>query len=84
MATEIRSGPGSQSPAPRACWDWETCVAHHLRTSSALVLFYHFGEFGAEFGPVSTLLGNFRGREKNPKSLKSENINIMFWHSCMK
>ena len=39
--------------------------------TSALVLFYHFGEFGAEFGPVSTLLGNFRGREKNPKSLKN-------------
>ena len=35
--------------------------------TSALVLFYHFGEFGAEFGPVSTLLGNFRGRDLHLK-----------------
>ena len=40
MATEIRSGPGSQSPAPRACWGWETCVAHHFRTSPLHLFFF--------------------------------------------
>ena len=57
---------------------WRCTWLSHF--TSALVLFYHFGEFGAEFGPVSTLLGNFRGREKNPKSLKNCSWNAQKSH----
>ena len=71
QATEIRSGPGVHPPrrgrvgirklAPHITF------ALHLRTSPFLQL----GEFSAEFGPVSTLLGNLRGPKILTKDLKN-------------
>ena len=61
QATEIRSGPGVHPPRRGRVGVGKLArhiaFALHLRTSPFLQL----GEFSAEFGPVSTLLGNLRG-----------------------
>ncbi len=84
QATEIRSGPGVHPPRRGRVGIGKhvshTTFALHLRTSPFLQL----GEFSAEFGPVSTLLGNLRGvdfRSKiAPGTLKNHlNFRIGFW-----
>ena len=75
QATEIRSGPGVHPPR-RGRVGIRKHARHitfalHLRTSPFLQL----GEFSAEFGPVSTLLGNLRGT----KILAKNNLKIIIF-----
>ena len=71
QATEIRSGPGVHPPRRGRVGlrkhSSHITFALHLRTSPFLQL----GEFSAEFGPVSTLLGNLRGTKILAKNLKN-------------
>ena len=68
QATEIRSGPGVHPPRRGRVGIRKLALhitfALHLRTSPFLQL----GEFSAEFGPVSTLLGNLRGTKIRTKN----------------
>ena len=76
QATEIRSGPGVHPPR-RGRVGLRKLALHitfalHLRTSPFLQL----GEFSAEFGPVSTLLGNLRGTKIHPTNPESAQKSI--------